>query len=43
MGKKITLSNVKDFLDDILTGEIDNEYDAEKDYLKKIQSDENLL
>ena len=33
--EKIALSNVKDFLDDILTREIDNECDKEKEYLKK--------
>ena len=29
------VKNVKTFLDSIIHGEIDNKYDAEKEYLKK--------
>ena len=39
----MTLSIIEDFLNDILAGKIDNKYDAEKEYRKKIQGDEKLL
>ena len=41
--KKITPSSIEDILNDIVTGKIDNWYDAKQEYLKKIQSDEDLL
>ena len=41
--KKVRLKNVEDFLNDILTGKIENKYDAEKEYFKNIQSDEDSL
>ena len=34
-GKKIALRNLKDFLNDIVTGQINNKYDGEKEYLKQ--------
>ena len=39
----MTLSIIEDFLNDILAGKIDNKYDAEKEFRKKIQDDEKLL
>ena len=36
MEKKYT-RQCKGFLDDILTGEINNKYDAEKEYLEKFR------
>ena len=41
--RKVDLKNVKKFLDDILSGKIDNKYDAEKEYLEKINYDKDLL
>ena len=41
--RKVGFENAKNFLDDILTGKIDNRYGAEKEYLEKIQSDEDFL
>ena len=40
---KIALSDIADFLNDIVTGKINNKYDAKQEYLKKIQDDEDLL
>ena len=40
--KIVNLKNVSKFMDDILSGKIDNKYDAEKVYTK-IMEDENLL
>ena len=42
-GKKITLSNIEDSLNNILSGKIDIKYDAEKKYRKRIQEDKKLL
>ena len=41
--KKISLSSIEGFLNDIVTGKINNEYDAKQEYQKKIQDDEDLL
>ena len=41
--KKITLSNLEDFLNGIITGKNDNKYDTEKEYQKKIYDDKKLL
>ena len=40
--KIVNLKNVSKFMDDIFSGKINNKYDAEKVYTKKIE-DENLL
>ena len=40
---KIALSDMEGFLNDIVTGKINNKYDAKQEYLKKIQDDEDLL
>ena len=42
-GKKVTLSVLEDFLNDIVTGKIDNKYDAEKENREKTLDDEKLL
>ena len=34
---------MKNFLNNVLSGKIDNKYDAEKEYLEKVQIDEELL
>ena len=39
---KITLSDIEGFLD-IVTGKINNKYDAKQEYLNKIQDDDDLL
>ena len=39
--KNITLNNIEDFLNDILAEKIDNKYDAEKEYRKKIKMMKN--
>ena len=41
--KKIALSDIEGFLNDIVTGKINNKYDAKQEYLKKIQDHEDLL
>ena len=41
--KKIALSDIEGFLNDIITGKINNKYDAKQEYLKKIQDDKHLL
>ena len=41
--KKIVLSDIEDFLNHIVTGKINNKYDATQEYLKKIHNDEDLL
>ena len=41
--KKIALSNLEEFLNDIVAGKINNKCDAKQEYLKKIQHDEDLL
>ena len=41
--KKIALSDIEGFMNDIVTGKINNKYDAKQEYLKKIQDDEDLL
>ena len=41
--KKIALSDIEGFLNDIVTGKINNKYDGKKEYLNRIQDDEDLL
>ena len=41
--KKITLSNLEDFLNGIITGKNDNKYDTEKGYQKTIYDDKKSL
>ena len=41
--KKIVLSDTEGFLNDTVTGKINNKYNAKQEYLKKIQDDEDLL
>ena len=41
--KKIALSDRESFLNDIVTGKMNNKYDAKQEYLNKIQEDEDLL
>ena len=41
--KKIALSDTERFLNDIVTGNINNKYNAKQEYLKKIQDEEHLL
>ena len=41
--KKIALSDIEGFSNDIVTGKITNKYDAKQEYLKKIQDDEDFL
>ena len=41
--KKVALSDIEGFLNDIVTGKINNKYDAKQEYLKKIQDDEDFL
>ena len=41
--KKIALSDVEDFLNDIVTGKINSKYDAKQEYLKKDSGCGDLL
>ena len=41
--KKIALSDIEGFVNDIVTGKINSKYDAKQEYLKKIQDDEDLF
>ena len=41
--KVVNLKEVSRFIDDIMSGKINNKYDAEKQYVKKIMSYEKLL
>ena len=36
------LSDIEGFLNDIVTGKINNKYDVKQEHLKKIQDDEDL-
>ena len=41
--KVLNFKNVLKFIDNILSGKINNKYDAEKEYVEKIINDEKLL
>ena len=42
-GKEITPEGIEEFLNDIVTGKIDNKYNAKQKFLKNTQGDEDLL
>ena len=41
--KKIALSDIEGFLNDVVTGKINIKYNAKQEYIKKIQDDVDLL
>ena len=41
--KSVDLKNIGNFISDILSGKINNKYDAEDEYIKKIKDDEDYL
>ena len=41
--KVVNLKNMSRFMNDILPGKINNKYDAEKEYVKRIEDDEKFF
>ena len=41
--KSVNLKNIGNFINDILSGKINNKYDAEDEYVKKIKDNEDYL